>query len=59
MQVSSVSKSFSFLKVLEIPTMENGPRIAKKFYEELMGIQVWFFFVRGGGALFLEKIVYR
>ena len=44
MQVSSVSKSFSFLKVLQIPTMENGPKIAKKFYEELMhGIQVWFF----------------
>ena len=43
MQVSSVSKSFSFLKVLQIPTMENGPKIAKKFYEELMGVQVWFF----------------
>ena len=32
--------SFSVFKILHIPTMENGPRIAKKFHEEITGIQV-------------------
>ena len=35
--------SFSVFKILHIPTMENGPRIAKKFHEEITGIQVWCF----------------
>lgn len=26
-------------QIIDIPTMENGPRIAKKFYDELTGIQ--------------------
>ena len=32
--------SFCVFKILHIPTMENGPRIAKKFHEEITGIQV-------------------